>query len=168
MAELIVMAEEAVAEMPLETLEWYHEKFILDYFAEVGLFLHHGLNEWAETTLRALIKLRCQSPDIGPDHHETITLYKYLEKSLRAQKKKEEADQCADKIFKNEQMKTTEKEQADKSLWNQWIMEPFESIMDPSRKEREEEERIKKEVRASKKAWRKIREERFKFLDGAD
>lgn len=168
MAELIVMAEEAVAEMPLETLEWYHEKFILDYFAEAGLFLHHGLNEWAETTIRALIKLRCQSPDIGPDHHETITLYKYLEKALRAQKKKAEADQAADKIFKYEQMKTTEKEQADKSLWNQWIMEPFESIMDPNRKEREEEERIKKEVRASKKAWRKIREERFKFLDGAD
>jgi hypothetical protein len=168
MAELIVMAEEAVAEMPLETLEWYHEKFILDYFAEVGLFLHHGLNEWAETTLRALIKLRCQSPDIGPDHHETMTLYKYLEKALRAQKKKEEADQTAEKIFRNEQMKNTEKEQADKSLWNQWIMEPFESIMDPNRKEREEEERIKKEVRASKKAWRKIREERFKFLDGAD
>ena len=168
MAELIVMAEEAVAEMPLETLEWYHEKFILDYFAEVGLFLHHGLNEWAETTLRALIKLRCQSPDIGPDHHETITLYKYLEKALRAQKKKEEADQAAEKIFKNEQMKNNEKEQADKSLWNQWIMEPFESIMDPNRKEREEEERIKKEVKASKKAWRKIREDRFKFLDGAD
>jgi hypothetical protein len=168
MAELIVMAEEAVAEMPLETLEWYHEKFILDYFAEVGLFLHHGLNEWAETTLRALIKLRCQSPDIGPDHHETMTLYKYLEKALRAQKKKEEADQTAEKIFRNEQMKNTEKEQADKSLWNQWIMEPFESIMDPNRKEREEEERIKKEVKASKKAWRKIREERFKFLDGAD
>jgi hypothetical protein len=97
-----------------------------------------------------------------------MTLYKYLEKALRAQKKKEEADQTAEKIFRNEQMKNTEKEQADKSLWNQWIMEPFESIMDPNRKEREEEERIKKEVKASKKAWRKIREERFKFLDGAD
>ncbi|KAL7484409.1 hypothetical protein ACHAW6_010050 [Cyclotella cf. meneghiniana] len=167
-AELIVMAEEAVAEMPLETLEWYHEKFILDYFAEVGLFLHHGLYEWAETTLRALIKLRCQSPDIGPDHHETITLYKYLEQALRAQKKKEEADYAAEKVFKNEKMKTTEKVQADRSLWNQWITEPFESIMDPNKKEREEEERIKKEVKASKKAWRKIREERFKFLDGAD
>ena len=35
MAELVVMAEEAVADMPLESLEWYHEKFILDYFAEV-------------------------------------------------------------------------------------------------------------------------------------
>ena len=33
MADLIVMSEEAVADMPLETLEWYNKKFILDYFA---------------------------------------------------------------------------------------------------------------------------------------
>ncbi|KAL7454333.1 hypothetical protein ACHAWC_005970 [Mediolabrus comicus] len=165
MAELIVMAEEAVADMPLETLEWYHEKFILDYFAEVGLFLHHGLYEWAETTLRALIKLRCQSPDIGPEHHETITLYKYLEQALRAQKKIDEADGVAAKIAENKQLKKKEKVEAEKSLWDQWVTEPFESIVDPNKKEREEEERIKKEVRASKKAWRKIREERFKFLD---
>ena len=165
MAELIVMAEEAVADMPLETLEWYHEKFILDYFAEVGLFLHHGLHEWAETTLRALIKLRCQSPDIGPDHHETITLYKYLEQALRAQKRIDEADEVAAKIAEYKQLKTNEKVEADKSVWDQWVTEPFESIVDPNKKEREEEERIKKEVRASKKAWRKIREERFRFLD---
>lgn len=168
MAELIVMSEEAVADMPLETLEWYHEKFILDYFAETGLFLHHGLHEWAETTLRALIKLRCQSPDIGPDHHETITLYRYLEQALRAQKKNAEAEEVAAKIFKNKQQKKTEKDEAERSLWDQWVMEPFGSIVDPNKKEREEEENIKKEVRASKKAWRKIREERFKFLDGAE
>ena len=168
MAELIVMSEEAVADMPLETLEWYHEKFILDYFAETGLFLHHGLPEWAETTLRALIKLRCQSPDIGPDHHETITLYRYLEQALRAQKKNKEAEEVAQKIFANKQRKDTEKVEAEKSLWDQWVMEPFESVVDPNKKEREEEEKIKKEVRASKKAWRKIREDRFKFLDGAE
>jgi hypothetical protein len=35
-------------------------------------------------------------------------------------------------------------------------------------KEREEEERrLKREARASKKKWRVIREERFKFLDSA-
>ena len=167
MAELIVMAEEAVADMPLETLEWYHEKFILDYFAEVGLFLNHGLYEWAETTLRTLIKLRCQSPDIGQDHHETITLYRYLEQALRAQKKNEEAEDVARKIYNNKQQKKTEKAEAEKSLWDQCVLEPFESIVDPNRKEREEEEKIRKEVRASKKAWRKVREERFKFLDGA-
>ncbi|KAL9186052.1 hypothetical protein ACHAXT_005290 [Thalassiosira profunda] len=168
MAELIVMAEEAVADMPLETLEWYHEKFILDYFAETGLFLHHGLYEWAETTLNALIKLRCQSPDIGPDHHETITLYKYLEQALRAQKKNDEAEDAALKVYMNKQEKKKEKVEAERGLWDQWVMEPFESILDPNKKEREEEEKIKKEVRASKKAWRKIREERFKFLDGAE
>lgn len=168
MAELIVMAEEAVADMPLETLEWYHEKFILDYFAEAGLFLHHGLHEWAETTLRVLIKLRCQSPDIGPDHHETMTLYGYLERALRAQRKGDEAQAVAQKISRHREMKAAEKDEAEKSLWETWLVEPFEGLVDPNRKEREEEERTRKEVRASKKAWRKIRDERFKFLDGAE
>lgn len=76
------MAEEAVADTPLESLEWFQEKFILDYFAEVGLFMKHGLHVWAEITLRQLIRLRTESPDIGPTHHETILLYKYLEKVL--------------------------------------------------------------------------------------
>jgi len=168
MAELVVMAEEAVADMPLESLEWYHEKFILDYFAEVGLFLKHGLHEWAETTLNALIRLRCQSPDIGPDHHETITLYGYLERALRAQKKTDEAEEVAAKILRHTQEKNTEKAEAERSLWDQWVAEPFESILDPNKKEREEEEKTKKEVRASKRAWRKIREEKFKFLDGPE
>lgn len=111
--------------------------------------------------------MRCQSPDIGPDHHETITLtlYKYLEQALRAQKRLDEADEVAAKIEENKKLKSNEKVEADKSVWDEWITEPFESIVDPNKKEREEEERIKKEVRASKKAWRRIREERFKFLD---
>ena len=91
------MAEEAVADMPLDLVEWFHEKFILDYFAEVGLFLRHGLAAWAEVTLRQLIKLRYESPDIGPDHHETRLLEKYLEQALRAQKKITEADHLKEK-----------------------------------------------------------------------
>ena len=37
--------------------------------------------------------------------------------------------------------------------------------MDPNKKEREEEENLRKDVKASKKHWRKIRQERFQFLD---
>ena len=37
--------------------------------------------------------------------------------------------------------------------------------MDPTKKEREEEESLRKEVKQSKKQWRKIRQERFAFLD---
>lgn len=37
--------------------------------------------------------------------------------------------------------------------------------MDPNKKEREEEEKLRKEVKASKKHWRVIRKERFGFLD---
>lgn len=107
-AELIVMAEEAVVGTPLENLEWYHEKHILDYFAEVGLFLKHGLDVWAETTLKQLIRLRTESPDIGPDHHETIVLFKYLAQALRKQGKKAEAQEAYKKVQEAGKLKQRE------------------------------------------------------------
>jgi len=166
MAELLVMAEEAVSDMPLDNIEWYHEKYILDYFAEVGLFLKHGLDVFAEITLRQLIALRCDSPDIGPDHHETWHLQKYLEQALRSQEKIEEADELKLKIEEFEKSKSKEKTAADMSLWDSWFgADVMDSLMDPNKKEREEEEKLKKDIKASKRAWRKIREERFQFLD---
>jgi hypothetical protein len=164
MAELIVMAEEAVAETPLENLEWYHEKFILEYFAEAGLFMKHGLDVWAEIIYRHLIKLRTESPDIGPNHHETIILYKYLAQSLRAQNKLEEAREMMKKVHEAELAKSDEKKKAEKSLWDS-LGEVYDMVVDPSRKEREEEQKLRQEVRQSKKNWRRIREERFPFLD---
>jgi len=170
MAELIVMAEEAIAETPLEKLEWYQEKIILDYFAEVGLFIKHGLNEWAELTLRTLIKLRCESADIGPDHHETYVLNRYLEQVLRQLGKEKEASVVAKDILRAEKLRKSEKETAERSMWNQLLCSPsnaYEMIADPNKQEREEEEKIRKEVKASKRQWRKIRQERFSFLDSA-
>lgn len=169
LAELIVMAEEAVAGMPLDRLEWYHEKYILDYFAEVGLFLDHGLPVWAETTLRHLIKLRCLSPDIGADHEETMYLQKYLAKSLRQQNKNDEADHIEKRIESMKASRKKKEQEATKSLWDALFTDPkeaFDYIMDPNKKEREEETRLKKEIKSSKKAWRKIRQQRFQFLDG--
>ncbi|KAG7338101.1 hypothetical protein IV203_016970 [Nitzschia inconspicua] len=168
MAELIVMAEEAVAETPLDSLEWFQEKFILDYFAEVGLFMKHGLHVWAEITLRHLIRLRTESPDIGPDHHETILLYKYLEEVLRLTGKEREANEIKKRIKSNEKRLKSEKDDAEKSMWDMVMAAPTEAldmIMDPNKKEREEEEKMRKEVKASKKQWRMIRKERFGFLD---
>lgn len=170
MAELIVMAEEAVADTPLDNLEWYQEKFILDYFSEIGLFMKHGLDEWAEVTLQRLIKLRCESPDIGPEHHETYLLNKYLEQVLRRNKKTKEADEILAKLRKTEQRIKTEKKEAETSMWDQFMVAPndaYDMVMDPNKKEREEEEKMRKDVRASKKLWRKIRQERFAFLDSA-
>lgn len=43
--------------------------------------------------------------------------------------------------------------------------EALDMIMDPNKKEREEEEKLRKEVKASKKQWRTIRKQRFGFLD---
>mmetsp|Transcript_19407 Transcript_19407/g.29551 ORF Transcript_19407/g.29551 Transcript_19407/m.29551 type:complete len:656 (+) Transcript_19407:14-1981(+) len=168
MAELIVMAEEAVADTPLHNLEWYQEKFILDYFAEVGLFMKHGLDQWAELTLRTLVKLRCESPDIGPDHHETYVLNRSLEQVLRKLGKEDEAAIVARDVLRAEELRKIEKETAEKSLWDQFLSAPtsaYEMVADPNKKEREEQERMRKEVKASKKQWRRIRRERFSFLD---
>jgi hypothetical protein len=165
------MSEEAMAGMPLGKLQWYHEKYILDYFAEVGLFLDHQIPVWAETTLRHLIKLRCESPDIGADHVETQYLQRYLEKALRMQNKKEEADEIRERLANIEVTRSKEKETTTKSLWDAIFTDPneaFDLIMDPNKKEREEETRLKKQVKASKRAWRKIREQRFKFLDASN
>jgi len=169
-AEMIVMAEEAVHEMPMEQLEWYHEKFILDYFAEVGLFLKHGLDVWAEITLKNLIQLRCESPDIGEDHYETRILQQYLEKALRNQNKIHEANELQNKLTQNiAAEKPTNCKEKDNSLWGTLCKDPFEAALevciDPSRKERDKELHEQKEIKKSKKVWRAIREERFKFLD---
>jgi hypothetical protein len=53
-------------------------------------------------------------------------------------------------------------------MWDMVMAAPteaFDMIMDPNKKEREEEEKLRKEVKASKKQWRMIRKERFGFLD---
>jgi hypothetical protein len=164
--ELIQMAEEAVSGKPLETLEWHHEEFILDYFCEALLFLDHGLNELAETTLNALIKLRCQSPVIGPDHPETIALYGYLKQALMKQSKNAEAEVVASWIVESDRNRRMEKADAERSIWDQLVLEPLGSIIDPGKVEREMEEKIRQEARVSKQAWDRIRKERFKFLDG--
>jgi hypothetical protein len=130
--------------------------------------LKHGLDVWSEIIFRHLIRLRTESPDIGPDHHETIVLHKYLAQSLRAQGKYEEADEVMVKVKAAEIIKNKEKEEAEKSLWDSLMNAPQEAydfVVDPNKKEREEEEKLRKEVKQSKKRWRKIRQERFAFLD---
>jgi hypothetical protein len=164
MAELIVVAEEAVSETPLDNLEWYHEKYILDYFAEAGLFMKHRLDAWAEITLRHLIRLRTESPDIGPNHHATIILYKYLAQCLLDQGRKAESNEIMVRVQQSEQQKSDEKKLATKSIWESFG-EVYDMVVDPSRKEREAEEKVRKDIKLSKKRWRKIRQERFPFLD---
>lgn len=171
MAELIVMSEEAVAETPLDNLDWYHERSILDYYAEVGLFMQHGLYVWAEITLRHLVRLRTESPDIGPDHHEAVVLHKYLAECLEAQGKTEEALESREKVASYERARNQDALDAEKTVWDYLADAPadaFDMIMDPNRKAREAEENLRHEVKASKKAWRKARTERFPFLDVED
>ena len=174
-SDLIKTAEEAVSGVPLETLEWHNEKVMLDYFCKSLLFMHHGLHELAECGFRSLVKLRCQNPEIGPDHPETAMLYQYLKQTLHEQKKTPEADVVAGWILNSEQNRRNT--DVPISIWDQLILDPFESfnklliepieeLIDPSLKERELAEKLQKEVSAGMNAWMKIREQRFKFLDG--
>jgi len=165
-SDLIRVAEVSVSGMPLETLEWHHEKFILDYFCKALLLLHQGLNELAEYTFHTLIKLRSQHPDIGPCHPETVALYGYLKETLKVQGKNADAKVVAGWILESDQERRIEKADTDKPVWDQFIFEPLESIIYPHKKERIVEEKMWKELRASTLAWKKIREERFKFIDG--
>ena len=73
--------------------------------------------------------------------------------------------------FSSEKAKRKQYIEEEKSIWDTWCTDPTETIellIDPNKKEREEEARIKREVKLSKKAWRKIRQERFKFLDNSN
>lgn len=96
--DLVILAEEAVSNIPLNILETSQEKYILDYFAEIGLFIYLNQYVWAETTLRRLILLRSSSPDIGPDHEETLYLQRYLEKVVRDSGRTDEANEIFNKI----------------------------------------------------------------------
>lgn len=177
-SNLIKTAEEAVSGVPLETLEWHNEKVMLDYFCKSLLFMHHGFHELAEVGFHTLVKLQFQNPSIGPDHPETTMLYHYLKQTLNEQKKTAEASVVVGWILNSEQnRRNTRNTEAPNSMWDQMILDPFESfvklliepleeLIDPSLKERELVEKLQKEVSAGMNAWMKIREQRFKFLDG--
>ena len=59
----------------------------------------------------------------------------------------------------------------EKSLWDAFLSGPqeaYDMIMDPNKKDREEEEKTRREVKIAKKTWRAIRKERFGFLDNGN
>ncbi len=79
--------------------------------------------------------MRTESPDIGPAHHKTIILYKYLAQTLRAQDKYEEADEVMLKVKASEMLKTKEKAEAEKGMWESFMSAPkdaFECVVDLS------------------------------------
>mmetsp|Transcript_1672 Transcript_1672/g.2267 ORF Transcript_1672/g.2267 Transcript_1672/m.2267 type:complete len:866 (+) Transcript_1672:125-2722(+) len=160
-AELTVVAEERVADVPLEQLEWHHESHILDYTAEVGLFMKHNLFPWAETTLKKLIELRLESPDIGPYHLETLSLYLSLEKCLIAQKKKKDAKEVHDMIEEIELTRGQQEEEQEKTMWDYLDVC---SVINPNHTEEQNREARTKQIKASKRAWRKTRTERYPYL----
>jgi len=177
---MIVIAEETVSDVPLYNLRWFQEKYILDYFAEVGLFLSHKLYVWAEVTLKRLIQLRIDSPNIGLYHHETRQLQQYLVLALQGQQKKQnEVQELVNTI--NENTKIAEEQQKknvnqpsnttnnENNTWSSFLEKPMDLALemcslDPNKKQRVQEEEFQNSIRTSKKYWKKQREERFTFL----
>lgn len=110
-----------------------------------------------------------ESPDIGPEHHETLVLYRYLAEALQSQNKHTEASEVMAKVRNADAAKKTENQTAESgSLWDSLACtsnNALEMIVDPNRKYREEEERLRKEVKSSKRHWRQVRQDRFDFLD---
>ena len=149
----------------------YHEKYIVNYFAEAGLFLKHKLWVWAEVTLRQLIRLRTESPDIGPQHEETIILNRHLITALEAQNKRKEAAQIRQRVDLYEKVRARNGDLADRefvSVWDSFLdasSDVYDIVIDPNRQEREKELETRKMVKKSKLAWRQIRAERFPFLE---
>lgn len=181
LADMIVLAEEEVADHPLSELEWYKEKYIIDYYAEVGLFMHGGDYAWAEVTLRHLIKLRTVAKYIGPYHSETMLLQKYLARALNKQGKTREENEIKRKIQKYERRiereypdspttalsSHSQQQKGEPSLWESFYTYT-ESVFDPNKEEREFEERQEREVRRAKQRWMTIRREKFSFLLDGD
>jgi len=181
-AEMIVIAEETVSDVPLYNLQWFQEKYMLDYYAEVGLFLSHKLYVWAEVTLKRLIQLRIESPNIGLYHHETRQLQQYLVLALQGQQNKQnEAQELINTINENtkiaeEQQKKTINQSLDDTTtidndntWSSFLEKPMDLAiemcsLDPNKKQRMQEEEFQNSIRTSKKCWKKQREERFTFL----
>merc|ERR1712196_640406 len=90
------------------------------------------------------------------------------EEVLKMLDKDKEAKEIRKRIRDNDKRLKSEKDDAEKSMWDFVMAAPTEAIdmiMDPNKKEREEEQKLRKEVKASKKQWRTIRKERFSFLD---
>ena len=177
-AEMIVIAEETVSDVPLYNLQWFQEKFILDYFAEVGLFLSHKLYVWAEVTLKRLIQLRTKSPTIGLYHHETRQLQQYLVLALQGQNKQQEAQELLNTINENTKLaeeqhkknnELTPNPNNNDNTWSSFLEKPMDLALemcslDPNKKQREQEEEYQNDIRTSKKYWKKEREQRFTFL----
>ena len=160
-SEIMIIAEEAVSKTLFDSLGSKDERVLLDCFAQAGLFVRAGLLKWAEIIFRKLIEAYTNVSHLGPNHPETIMIYNRLIDTLWAQDNRDEIPRLQAHVEAYEQSRTKELETAKHSLWEYFV---YDMIVDPSREDRETDEAYRREIKASKRIWKKIREEKFSFL----
>lgn len=138
------------------------EKKFGDYHALSGILLEEGKGAEAERMLRKLLSAHCSIDSLSLQGRG-IHLKKALERSLRQQGENLEADGIALELAQVTTQMASEK----KSVWASLLYDPqvaLEMIIDPAKKDRDYEEKLKKTVNDSKQHWLMIREEYFRHL----
>eukprot|EP00804_Cyclotella_cryptica_P021883 CCRYP_000845-RA/>CCRYP_000845-RA protein AED:0.25 eAED:0.25 QI:187/1/1/1/1/1/4/120/2119 len=164
LSDLIKVGEDAVESIPITSLKHDNENQIRDYSALASLYLYYGLPVRAEYTLRQIVKLRTESINFGPGHAETLMHLKLLRKSLKMQHKYKSASAVTKRITRAEKGKDGEDDLVELCTQHQCgAMDNLcDSILDPSKKEREEEKKKAQSVEDSRAIWLGVRKTFFK------
>jgi len=164
-SDLIKAGEASVRSTPIDSLRYNNEEAIRDYSCLVSLYLHHGMPVRAEYTLRKLVKVRAENPNFGPNHAETILFLGLLYRSLKSQHKFKKAAQVRERISRAERCQRSDD---DSDLFGLCSKDQCKAIdfvvdmiVDPSRKERKEEQDKADKVEQSRKYWLEVRRSFF-------
>ena len=166
LVDLIKMGEHELKEYPIVSLEKYNEPMIRDYFALASMYLYYGKPSTAELILRRTAKLRSESSEFGLCHAETLLHLELLLKTLKAQHKYKSASSIKSQIRKiRKAQKKINGEDEDQELCTAnhcGAMDYVcEMIMDPSKKERQEEKAKADIVEDSRALWLVVRKSFF-------
>jgi len=171
LTDLIKAGESATKRTPIVALKQFNEDKIRDYFALANLHLYYGHPDKAEYILRRTVKLRSESSEFGPCHAETMLHLELLRKSLKCQHKYKSASSVKNQISKVKKMQRNGNRDANDvqpklselctSDQCGAIGYVCDMILDPSRKDRQEEKQKADAVEESRALWLKVRRSFF-------
>ncbi|KAL9188241.1 hypothetical protein ACHAXT_006619 [Thalassiosira profunda] len=152
---------------PIVSVQQYNEDVIRDYFALANVYLCRGSPAKAEIILRRLVKLRSESGDFGPLHAETLIHMELLRKSLKCQHRYKSASSVTNQISKAKKIQR-ERAHDDPTLEEMWennhcgaMDHVCDLLLDPAKKERQEEKRKADTVEKSRALWLTVRRSFF-------
>jgi len=173
LSDLVTVGERLVTRTPIYQVQHYHENQIRDYFALANLYIHYGLPEKAEYILRRIVTLRSGYKDFGPCHTETLMQMELLRKSLKYQHKYKSASAISSQIKKAKKMQKQrgfdEPEPPKLSVLCATdqcgaFEHVCDMVLDPNKKERQEEKRKMDAVEESRALWLEERRSFFQLM----